>query len=88
MATCEKHGDYHEDHGCGVAVGCGSSYADHCIRCDLSPMYTPISPWMAFTFGPKNPKRKWKQPREEGYIYPPWEAPAGNCPVCWHEVNP
>ncbi len=85
--NCPKHGVFHENHGCGVAVLTGPAYADHGIRCKLSPMHTPIAPWMNFTYDPNNPDKQWEQPGTEGYKYPPWEAPAGNCPICWHELK-
>ena len=81
---CEKCGiEFHEDHGCGTAVMCGSSYAEHCMRCrgvpimrkiDGSPVY--LNDTVPNVFEPVNSE------------YLPWEAPAGECPVCWHKGRP
>ena len=67
---CEKHGHYHEDHGCGTAVYIGSSYGEHIINCPLG-------------FGSQGFFKA-----NDGKRYPPWEAPAPNCPGCWHEAHP
>ena len=74
MATCERHGEYDDDHGCGKAVLYGSSSAEHSMSCSLGVAHS--GPLSGGAFGDAGAGR-----------YHPWEAPAGNCPVCWHEDN-
>jgi hypothetical protein len=71
MATCDLHGEYLDDHGCGTAVLHGSAYAEHDMNCPLG--VASSGPMAGGFFGDLGPGR-----------YHPWEAPAGNCPMCWH----
>ncbi len=66
MAKCARCGaDYHPDAcGCGVAVLCGSAFAEHLMGCRLP-----------------------HEARQSTHDYAPWEAPAGECPICWHSAR-
>ena len=66
---CKEHGDYHLDHGCGVAVWVGTSFAEHSISCPKGVNWD---------------KKGGFFPKSNPGEYAPWEAPAGNCPGCWH----
>ena len=79
MADCPKHGPYNEDHGCGTAVWHGSSMGEHILNCPL----------VGILGAPQGnlPHGGFFKPND-GERYPPWEAPAGNCPGCWHEAHP
>ena len=64
--------EFHEDHGCGTAVLCGSSYAAHFTECPLTgPWPQMVMDLTIMLHGPKTG-------------YRPWEAPAGKCPICYH----
>ena len=81
---CKHEGFYHKDHGCGVAVLVGSSYADHAMRCDIvkSPLYTPSYINHEQGIFPSNNS---VSKNKEASRYLPWEAPAGECPTCYHD---
>lgn len=75
MKCAKCNTEFHEDHGCGTAVLCGSSYAQHSLECPLNPfgllMVPAVQEFVANMHGKKLGLR-------------PWEAPAGECPVCYH----
>src|SRR3989344_6058089 len=74
-ARCERHGEFIGDHGCGRAVLTGSSYAEHIMSCPTSREQHGVG----------NPPSGMVGWGDDGY--PPWEAPAGQRPQCWHAAK-
>ena len=71
---CQECGyEFHEDHGCGTAVLCGSSYAAHIVECSqMGGLWCKIvNDATLMLHGPK-------------VGYRAWEAPSKQCPVCYH----
>lgn len=58
---CKCGAEYHEDHGCGYAVGCGSSFAEHLITRHMNEN--------GF-FGDKPKYQPWESPANVGIC--PW----------------
>jgi len=71
--VCPKCGTDYAVCDCGTGHYHGSSNAEHYLSCKLSN----LPEGMTGLFKPN-----------DGIHFPPWEAPNGECPHCWHLENP
>jgi len=82
MVRCENGHEYHVCE-CGFGVLCGSSYAEHKMGCKAVPLWIDsagVPHYLGEIIGPMF--------TTSGNALLPWEAPDGNCPICWHKGNP